>query len=189
MSKIEKRHDDELRAILEDSSLQKLEEIYSNLPKDAPTDTPEKLDKLDEKIKQASEFTITALESLELKIDKNYERKLRYHHVVSLNFKVGKTKSNEFGSFIASQIDTPEEALLKKEQMSEIYGTLDELKPELRTIFTTYIELGYSPEHENISALLRALEPKGITKTDKTLKKDIRNIQKHFSELYPDWEI
>lgn len=183
MSKIEKRHDDELRAILEDSSLQKLEEIYANLSKDALTDTPEILDELEEKIKQASEITITALESLELKIDKNHERRLRFQHVGSINYKVGKTKSQEFGDFLTRQHDTPEEALLKNEFLGEIGKSLNSLPYRIRTAFITYNELGYFQGHENFTNLVLALKAKGVKTSDKTAKRHINTARKHLSNL------
>ncbi|MBB5887628.1 hypothetical protein [Lactovum miscens] len=125
--------------------MQKLEETYSNLPKETPSENPEKLDELDLKIEEAAKLTLNALETFELKIDKNYDRKLRYHHGGSINYKVGKTKSQEFSDFIPNLCSPPEETLLKYEVREEIDKALNSLKYEIREASTVYQELGYYP--------------------------------------------
>lgn len=189
MGKIEKRHDDEFKAILEVSTMQKLEQFFSNLPKETLSENPEKLDVLTLEIQESARLTASSLEAFELKIDQNHFRKMRYHRVLSANYKIGKSKLSELGDFIPDTQDSPEELLLKSEALEQVDIVLKSLPFKVRTTFSTYNELGYYPNHENFTNLVKVLQDKGIKTSDKTAKKDVNIARKCLAPLFQHHEL
>jgi hypothetical protein len=171
MSKIEERHDEEFAQALNAGNLSELLNEYDNLLKTTPHADKEKLDILWKKVKNEANLILKRHDN---KIESNYQRKLRYHHVGSINYKVGFMKSNEFGDFLTSKALNPEEALMNKEiqaeQQMKLPIALNALKPIDFVIYTTYKELGFYPTHENWKKLSETLLIKGFKKSDKSCK-------------------
>lgn len=189
MSKIDERHDNELVEAVKLGNIEQLEKQYNNSLKNAILDNAEILEQLHQKIMEVSKQNLESIESLDRKIEENHQRKMRYNHVFSLNFKVGANKSHEFGNFIASKTPNPEETLMKKDEETEQKEALSSLDSQTQIIFQTYLELGFYPEnkdypkHENWSKLSRALEAKGIKLTKNKLKKAINTAQRTLKSL------
>lgn len=185
MGKIEERHDKEFIEAINLGKLKSLENEYCDLLKIATPEDSEALEKLYQNIVEvAQNVSIEALESLLKKTEANHERKLRYHHVGSTNYKVGATKSNELGDFLSSNEPTPEQSLMDKEKHNEckdkLETALSALKPVDLIIFKTYQELGFYPTHENWKELSKILLTKDIKMSDKTVKK---HFEKSFALL------
>ncbi|MDU1630020.1 MAG: hypothetical protein E6835_05760 [Lactococcus lactis] len=182
MSKIEERHDKELIEAINRGNLKALENKYHDLLKNATVDDAKALEKLYEEIVEAAQNINTkASEALDKKIEANHQRKLRYHHILSTNYKVGATKSNELEEFLTSSDLNPEEALMAKEKQIErkykLETALQTLNPIDSIIFTTYQESVFYPSHQNWKELSETLLTKGIQMSDKTVKK-------HFTKTF-----
>lgn len=177
MSKIEERHDDELMQAVNFGNLQSLEQQRDDLLKTGTPDDFKQVEELTKKIVEASKLNLGLFEKLSDKIESNHERRLRYNQVLSLNYKNAKTKTQELSSFIADKSDNPEQILIAKEIEAECRSAIHSLAPTLKVIFETYHELGFYPEYENFSKLRRALLPKGIKFSDKTLKRKLIEAQ------------
>lgn len=181
MGKIEERHNNEFNKANTQGKLVSLEQKYYVLLKTGTPDDSEALEKLYQNIiETAQNVNIKASEALAKKIEANHQRRLRYHHVGSLNYKVGAKKSNEFIDFVTSKEPTPEQALIDKEKHDEYKSALNTLKPIDLIIFQTYEELGFYPNHANWKELSKILLTKDIKMTDKTVKK---HFEKAFSLL------
>lgn len=188
MTKIEERHDKELIEAINRGNLKALENKYHDLLKNANLEDAKALEKLYKEIVEAAQNVNTkASEALAKKIEANHQRKLRYHHVHSTNYKVGITKSNELEDFLTSSDLNPEEALMAKEKQNEhkdrLEAALETLKPIDFIIFTTYQESGFYPNHQNWKELSETLLTKGIQMSDKTVKKHFVKTFTHLQSL------
>ncbi|MFK4895145.1 hypothetical protein [Lactococcus petauri] len=188
MTKIEERHDKELIEAINRGNLKALENKYHDLLKNATLEDAKALEKLYKEIVEVAQNVNTkASEALAKKIEANHQRKLRYHHVHSTNYKVGITKSNELEDFLTSSDLNPEDALMAKEKQNErkdkLETALQTLKPIDLLIFSTYQESGFYPSHQNWKELSETLLTKGIQMSDKTVKKHFIKIFIHLQSL------
>lgn len=181
MSKIEERHDKEFIKAVTTGNLKDLENEYHDILNNATLNDLETLEKLHLNIiEEAQNVNLKASEALENKIEANHQRRLRYNHVGSINYKVGITKTNEFGDFLTSTDLTPEKALIYKEKQNELKSALKFLDPVDQIIFNTYQELQFYPTKQNWKELSESLLNHGIKMSDKTVK---NHFEKSFKLL------
>ena len=178
MSKIEKRHDDEFLEAVSFGNLQKLEQQVNDLLKTGNPDDAEVLKQLQEKIDENSKHNLKLYEKLNIKIENNHQRKLRYHHVYSTNYKVGTKKSNELGEFLTNKNPTPDEALMKKEEQEERDKVINSLPVKIRIIYKVYLKfMAENNYKKNFSKFTKQFSEQKWKITDKPFKKTVREVQ------------
>ncbi|WP_349532787.1 hypothetical protein [Leuconostoc citreum] len=180
MSKIEERHNQELSNII--NHLKILQDNYERMLEHQNANSLKNLKELKKQIDAETEKAIVSLDNLSQKNESNYQRKLRYNHVFSLNIHVGKFNRTELENLISIEEPNPEESLInkldkqnKKDRLASALASLDTVD---LIIFKTYQELKYYPGHENWKQLSNALIQKGVKLSDKTVKQRFKKLMK-----------
>lgn len=187
MSKIEERNNQELSMIVQRIDLTLRKYRNESLMDNGTTSNSKTLEKLQEQIDAEIEKAIISLENLYQKHEANYQRKLRYNHVFSLNIHVGRFNRTELENLISIEEPNPEESLInkldkqsKKDRLASALASLDTVD---LIIFNTYRQLEFYPGHENWKKLSNALLQKGVKLSDKTVKQHFKKLMKLLQDL------
>lgn len=185
MTSIEERHNQELSNII--NHLKTLQDNYERMLEHQNPNSSKTLKKLQREIVAETEKAIVSLENLYQKNEANYQRKLRYNHVFSLNIHVGRFNRTELGNSISIEEPNPEESLInkldnqnKKDRLASALASIDTVD---LIIFNTYRKLEFYPGHENWKKLSNALLQKGVKLSDKTVKQHFKKLMKLLQDL------